>query len=693
MSKKIVEIKAWRQTILVVFMALICVWHGVAFGISSVVSPKEGVWANKQVLLLNLETGEDVFYSWNATDPLTEGMAYDGACVLDVVGKVALHLTSVSAGGSRTDMTINYEVKPVEAIKNNTFLRYVGEAGLLRYEAGQQFVIPSDCDFCLHDSNAWAVGRDLAVNELCNINQYVPCTLDYKGNLWRIIIDVRGRQTGNARHESVPILVEEWDTLHFNDKKLIYKVDNGLWQQFAEPLKIDRTIDHEISWQSIAYKKGNPIHSYVLPKRQEVKCLVSDLGAYTYSIGAGWTFENTREGDSKMLALGAHDNLVLDTFLGDRLVVNMKVAVFYGGVQQGYETIACDIDKRPPAPPQIISSCDIDFSREAVEVDIRALGKKDKLHYTLIALTDTGDNKYETKEEYTVGQLEQIYLDVSDKGAVHYKLQVYALGLNNIASKTTTYSVTVDNINYYLDEKATAINATGSKEMPFNNIKQALDKIGTLKVAVLHIMSNVNIDAPFLIKNNIKIVGSSSFCIDVAQDANIKVENANFTLVDCVIKVQNGWNNVNLSLFQLNKATCNLLNSRILFIAGDRECVISATDSILNMTGTFLNLEANYYGCLVSSTNTKINVLQCNMVCTAGTAVCFSINNGTLDISRSTCFVQGKLGRITELSGVRASLVGNTFTAKLDNIEKTEILYKDALTVISKDMNNIYNGF
>ena len=58
-----------------------------------VISPAEGQWANKQMLILDIQKNEEYYYSLNGSDPATFGFAYDGPVILDVSGPLTLRIS------------------------------------------------------------------------------------------------------------------------------------------------------------------------------------------------------------------------------------------------------------------------------------------------------------------------------------------------------------------------------------------------------------------------------------------------------------------------------------------------------------------------------------------------------------------------------------------------------------------------
>ena len=80
-----------------------------------VLSPVEGVWANKQALILDVPEGVEVYYSFTGSDPLDFGFAYDGPVVLNATGSVPLRLAAVYQDGSVQQIKISFTVNQPES--------------------------------------------------------------------------------------------------------------------------------------------------------------------------------------------------------------------------------------------------------------------------------------------------------------------------------------------------------------------------------------------------------------------------------------------------------------------------------------------------------------------------------------------------------------------------------------------------
>ncbi|NLC91968.1 MAG: hypothetical protein GX677_00635 [Treponema sp.] len=92
---------------IVIFISLL--FEEKLFAEISVISPVQGKWGNKQMLVIENPSDGDYFYSVSGADPEESGFAYDSPVLLDVVGEVSLKITKVTSS-SREQMTIDYSV-------------------------------------------------------------------------------------------------------------------------------------------------------------------------------------------------------------------------------------------------------------------------------------------------------------------------------------------------------------------------------------------------------------------------------------------------------------------------------------------------------------------------------------------------------------------------------------------------------
>ena len=79
-----------------------------AFAEVTIVNPAPGSYANLQSLVIEANGGEEVYYSFSGSDPLSQGFAYDGPVVLDVTGNVELRVASVDASQNKLEQKVYF---------------------------------------------------------------------------------------------------------------------------------------------------------------------------------------------------------------------------------------------------------------------------------------------------------------------------------------------------------------------------------------------------------------------------------------------------------------------------------------------------------------------------------------------------------------------------------------------------------
>ena len=67
----------------------------------NVLSPVEGTWANKQMLVIENTGDGDYLYSLDGSDPESFGFAYDGPVLIDLTGNVNLKVAFLQKSGNK----------------------------------------------------------------------------------------------------------------------------------------------------------------------------------------------------------------------------------------------------------------------------------------------------------------------------------------------------------------------------------------------------------------------------------------------------------------------------------------------------------------------------------------------------------------------------------------------------------------
>ncbi|MCR4954778.1 MAG: chitobiase/beta-hexosaminidase C-terminal domain-containing protein, partial [Treponema sp.] len=91
-----------------VFFSLIFLFSSIELTAQiNVLSPVEGTWANKQMLVIDDSDNNEYLYSINGSDPELFGFAYDGPVLIDMTGEVELQIKKL---GSRDSKVIHFNV-------------------------------------------------------------------------------------------------------------------------------------------------------------------------------------------------------------------------------------------------------------------------------------------------------------------------------------------------------------------------------------------------------------------------------------------------------------------------------------------------------------------------------------------------------------------------------------------------------
>ena len=181
------------------FLVLFVVFVPKAFS-QSVVNPGNGVWANRQILVLDLPGGMNAYYSLSGNDPESYGFAYDGPVLLDVEGDVYLRVVFVSADGKKLNENIFYTVKNAPLPKDSAaydFIENVVANGLVDYTAGTNFSIPSSLEYSFGNGDeSFQPGSSLFLPADSVVQRTVSCTVSDGTSFWKFAVRINPSLSG-----------------------------------------------------------------------------------------------------------------------------------------------------------------------------------------------------------------------------------------------------------------------------------------------------------------------------------------------------------------------------------------------------------------------------------------------------------------------------------------------------------------
>ena len=347
---------------------------------SQIINPVEGVWANKQSLVIDLEEGDSAFYSFNGENPEVQGFAYDGPVFLDVDGSVFLKIVIIRKDGNKIIKNLNYTVNDVslpDDEKASSFLSKIKNSPFYEYFAGDKIEIPENIFYSFSSLKDAENGKTISIVKDSIISRFLPCNFIYEENVWRTVLKIQPSSQGIFTRKDVPFKISDWNNLSFSDLKLLYKIDDEYWKQMKKPVSLERTESHMISWQDVNYNPENPVNYFVLPEKPEIFVKTDERGVKNISFKEG-----TSEGFKFAVLQGdsfgeLFDSVSIDTFEGDAFSGKLHLGIFYDSVFQALEEIDFNVFKKSPSKPEFLSSSSQYISREPVKVKISAENSKE----------------------------------------------------------------------------------------------------------------------------------------------------------------------------------------------------------------------------------------------------------------------------------------------------------------------------
>ena len=681
----------------------------------NLLSPAEGIWANRQMLVIDNSEEGDFFYSVDGADPETFGFAYDGPVLLDVSGQVLVNITRIGSDGKKEKTSVAYTVQADNAAKTSyhDFVQTFFDGGLLNYSAGSDLVIPEDFYFylgVLPDKNApenYMPARTLRLSSSSVLSRYIPCTIfDRNRNLkYRFIIKTYPQSAGVYSRRDVPFEITDWENISFLDDNLIYKIDSEYWELPKEARHIDRSVSHMISWQPLEYEAGNPIEFFVLPPKPEVIREELEDGSIVYSLKGDDSYSLSLRNEADGSYSELFSKVGIDAFYGDAVSGNLTLGVFASSVYQGKFTVSYNINRRPPQIPVIKTNAEGFVSRGSVDVKITGVKGAD-LYVALsqpYTLSESNLNYSATDEVFKNVALgaykkvkgENFSLRWAQNGLspVYYKVSAYTKNDDN-ESSPVEFAVVIDQSNYYFDAEGDPEAADGTALHPFTDFNQLATALTRQRLVKLSVKGEMQINRQYNVSANFEITNNGDARLNFGPDGSLIVKASTFEISDC--RIHNTADPAKKSIVPVIKLENSVLTMKNCVIGADfarNGSVIDASNSIINISDTMASANAVSYVSFISAVKTRMSIRNSSISTNAETSVVISANGGNLTAQKNNFSVTGVSGRIAELFGVTAVLKENSYKAQLSNdTSKNQPVYVNNSTKLTEE-KNISQGF
>lgn len=679
----------------------------------TVISPVEGVWTNKQPLILDVVDDCEVYYSFTGSDPLSFGFAYDGPVLIDATGKVSLRLAFVSSSGAVYEKHISYTVQEADGTWKPPFNTNLPFTSFL---AGDSIVIPENFFYCLGTDGLPDIpGTVLQLSGGTFPARFVPCTVTDGLRFWRFVIVTDGNpvasvaasvpaDSGSPAGEEPPFFVTDWEYLTFNKTGFIYSINDGYWQAAGGTVKIDRSVPCTVSWQSVAYSPDNPVYSVELPPALPEQYTFNGNEAAVFVPGNGYTAAPSNSGAVPV------QEISIDAFYGEVIAGTYNFDIYYNGLYQGATCVSFVVDKAPPDPPEIVTNTGIFYNRTPVTVDFIAENDT-TVHYTVILQQDTtagfkADSRLSVADipepdnsrylEYTHTP---VTLDARNTTAALYTVAAYTEDAAGNTSRPVVQQFCIDPYNYYLCASSEGTGQDGSAIYPFSSIEDVLSVVKENDFVRIHVEGMVPVTSDVTVASRCEIIGSTAGSgFSVEGNSGIMVEpGANLSVSNCVFEhhVPAGISGDDGILFQVQNATATFSNCE--FVSSGSGMMFSSSASTITLRDCGASVTAGSYASLFSGVKTNLAVTGGRYTVIASTGVLFSLSSGRFSLSGTECRVYAHLGRIAELSGVSASITDNQFEAELSGTSaataRVAPIWTDGRSQLMENARNIVSGF
>lgn len=655
---------------------------------AQVLNPVEGVWANKQVLVVSAPASSSVYYSLSGEDPETSGIAYDGPVLIDLDGAVSVSVAVVDKDGEKKLEKIDYKVASASLPENEDARRFVetiNSSGAVDYECGNVFSIPSSLEFSFGTKDyEFEPGRELSISRDSVVSRQLPCTVSDGKAKWRFVINVHSAVSGLYSRKDVPFEISDWSSVTFKDRKKIYKIDDGWWELPKASVSLDRGTNHMISWQDVAYSDENIVKFYVLPPKPQIHAEKLEGGAVSVSFEGqeGYKFGIL---DSEGNASELFDQIAIDTFKGDSFKGTLEAGIYFDSVFQGKIEIPFAVNKKNPAQPVISPSVPGKFIRKGTAVSIES-PENNQIYANfsgpvVLAEDYSGDSTSALFEladkEFSPVSKKTFSLPASSEGAVAYRILAYCMDSEGNKSRISEYSVVIDSCNFYVDGTISSAEdsgnaekiADGSKNAPYTSFADVVPFINESRFLRINVKGKVSVPGGrILINSNCSIQGSENARLVLGADTNFDIRNSSFSASDLLISYEGQDSSKKSSnVFNIERGVLFLSNVEFSGLFGKNATVVNSDNSVLNIENSGITVSAADYSCVVSAVQSKLSIKKSRIAAVSDTAVGFSVQGGLFELKNSECKVTASLGRVAELFDTYSTILDNEFSGDLKN--------------------------
>ncbi len=696
-----------KKIFLCLFLVQLCLYTLYS---QTVVSPTEGVWANYQSLVLNIDESKEAFYSLSGENPLESGFAYDGPALIKLDGDIVVDIAIVSDDGSTDFYNVHYSVN----LQNN--LEYIPsneEQATLIVNGNDTIVLPENIQYSLANSSIFSKGEELQISGPMIFERNILLTIHDGTIPYRYVLQIGGDKSNNLKTtiSESPIEINDWNYITFlQGGPIIYSIDDGELRQTASgKIFVDRSVDHTLQWKASTENSQTEFATILLPKKPELQGLPSSTAVNSPV--------NLSLSDSRYMFVTYKDkeqvvftnHYLIDTLKGDAFGFSNEIEIYHDGIKHGSFNPAFIIDKIAPSAPLITASNSTGYARQAVDVTIQASDTvfyyipstiNSKTGFNSDTYQSTSNSQYQDLKNYSVLNSTKLTLSNNSNLAQLQELYVFTKDYAGNKSDIVSFKTVVDPYNYYVTQNNSneSGESLGTIDKPFTDFLQIYALLNAAPLINIYVDGIFTDISTLEISQNATIQSTDSSRLIFASGQSIQVKNASLTITGGTIEQSNpdSSNSLQNTLLHATNATVTLDNTELLLTGGINSNCISSENSSIQILDSGLTVQTLAYGAGVKANDSVVLSQGSRFVSIAETAIGMSLVNTTTQVKESTFDGIGALSRSLEFINSSYSILDNTFIFNETNSNRKieyPAIWKDEFTQENLSVNNVFDGF
>lgn len=676
-----------------------------------IVSPVPGTWANPQALVIESSPDMDVSYTTDGSDPSREGIPYRGPSILSDTSIREVRVRAVSRDGSVFSDTVKYSVASSPTLPSGTSPVRDLRADVPLVDVGDFLELHTAQGFLCSPGNSVAsesASDRIVLSSVRGIRTWQPMTVTDGTSFWRWVFVLGPTGSGDVPATVTPVQAEasdrpevtvnDWYFVDVYWKDPVYvSLDGGAWATCIEPVFVDRSSSHSLSWYSGTWKNGE-VQRLSLPAKPSLSGIPSqgltadpvflscDGSPFTFRYEGGYFVPANPSEASPSLSSG----LLVEIANGSETRFSFTFRASLDGIDHGTLSAFFVMDRKAPRTPSAGIPDSLVYSRESVVITPSG---EDMIQVSVKGEPFSHDGKAFT-------------LAGDPSRSIDYTVTLFAVDRAGNRSPVRERQVTVDLNALYVNPSAT-VSATrdGSPDSPFLTVDDALQAMHGQSSWRIELSGDAGLSASHTIRNDVSI-RANGHTLSVAPSVSLTVIRCALSIADCTLDFADSSRAGEAlmplafpaaSPLQLDGATLSLERCAITCSLPASGSFLRAKGSRVSFTSSSVALSSREYAILIDATRCAVGVRSSSLSVSARDAVGVSLNDSTAAFSGSSVTVSASsAGRAIEawsstLSLARVTLARTVAGSSAAN--RDTAVWLDGSSRVTDESGLVVSGF